>query len=231
MKRFAAAHYWLWNHCKNATVLGDQFGICERYVQGKDFWIWIRCIASLEKKVIVWIKSLDLEDSEIQAISIDGVDKKTWERKHETQPKDRKNYTQKFNHAGLKYQITLASQRKKCVNIYGPVRGGMSDKEMLACSGVMERLRKGKLACADQGYIDHWQTQISWPNPQDSKATNNFKSRIRMRHETFNGKMAHYASMYNTWRHSDEQHGWAFRAIAMTIQYALDNGSTDLFQP
>ena len=133
----------------------------------------------------------------------------------------------------LKYQIVMAAHRPRCVHIYGPVRGGMGDKEMLERSGVLARLRPGKLIVADRGYIKkEFGGKISWPNPQeDSKEANNLKSRIRLRHESFNGKMAAFGCLNQTWRHSDDKHGIAFRAVAVTVQYALDNGTNLLFEP
>ncbi len=223
---FLCVHYFLWHYPRNADTLAGAFGICERYVQGKNLWVWVLRIARLEKKVIFWPPCLDDMDTEINAISIDGVDKKTWERKHKELPYDPRNYTQKHAHGGIKYQIVLCAQRQQVVDIYGPVRGGMGDKEMLERSKILERLKQGKLANVDRGYIcEKWSTQLSWPNIQDDKDVHNFKSRIRLRHESFNGRMAFWACMHHTWRHSIEQHGLAFRAVAVTVQYEMRNGS------
>ena len=233
-KMFLVAHFFLFNYTRNADQLGDRFSMCAEYCSGKHLWIWIERIAALAKHVIYWPNDLNDPDSEKLALSIDGVDKKTWERPHATEflPFDRRNYTQKHAHGGLKYQITLCAQRQQCVHIFGPVRGGMGDKEMLERSQVLERLGNGKLAVCDRGYIkDAFKTKVAWPNPHDSKLANNLKSRIRLRHETFNGKMSVYATMNQTWRHTDKQHGLAFRAIAVTIQYELDNGVSYLFDP
>lgn len=101
---------------------------------------------------------------------------------------------------------------------------------MLTRSGVLNRLKKGKLAVTDRGYIKKaFEKKVSWPNEQDNKDTNNLKSRIRLRHETFNGKMWFYSSMRDTWTHSIEKHGLAFRAVAVTIQYAFNDGTAMLF--
>ena len=228
---FLVAHYFLWNYTRNADQLGDTFGICEYYARGAPLWVWIKHVAGLEKRVIFWPKELDASSTEVNAISIDGTDKKDWERKHETLPYNRKNYTQKHAHGGLKYQVTLAAHQPRCVHIFGPERGGIGDKEMLTKSGILTRLKTGKLAVADRGYINkEFGEKVSWPNDQDTKEANNLKSRIRLRHETFNGKICFYASMSQTWRHTKEQHGLAFRAVVVTIQYALDNGSTLLFE-
>jgi hypothetical protein len=230
-KMFLAAHYFLWQYNKNADVLGDNFGICVRYARGSHIWNWIEHIAALEKKVIFWPKELDRNDTEINAISIDGCDKKTWEVQHESLPYDKASFSVKHNNGGLKYQIVLSAHRQQCVHIFGPMRGGMGDKEMLSRSGIVKRLKKGKLANVDRGYIDKkWKHSLSWPNPQqDNKETNNLKSRIRLRHESFNGKMAKYGSMYQTWHHTTKQHGLAFRAVAVTVQYSMNNGDNILY--
>jgi hypothetical protein len=230
-RSFLAAHYFLWNYTRNADQLAAYFHMCERYARGAPLWDWIKHVAALEKKVIVWPKELDSDDTEVTAISVDGVDKKSWKHPTETLNLDPKNYTQKHGCDGSKWQLTLAAHRQQCVHIYGPVRGGMSDKEMLTRSGVLKRLRKGKLACADRGYIaKKFVNQVSWPNVHDSPAVNNHKSRIRLRHESFNGKMSKYASMSHTWTHTTEQHGIAFRAVAVTIQYSMNDGNNRLFQ-
>ena len=230
---FLIAHYYLWNYVQNSDQLADTFSICEAYARGSHLWTWIGKIAALEGKVIFWPKALDHANAEIMAISVDGMDKRDRERKHATQAlnMDKKKCTKKHQHGGLKYQLTLAAQRQQCIHIYGPVRGGMSDKEMLARSGILERLPKGKLCSGDRVYIDKkWKDQRAWPNYHDSKETNNMKSRIRLRHETFNGKISEYATMRQTWRHNKKQHGLAFRAVAVTIQYALNDGNAILFE-
>jgi hypothetical protein len=230
-RNFLVAHYFLWNYTRNADQLADHFGICERYARGAHVWDWVKHVAALEGKVIVWPKGLNSKNTEVNALSVDGVDKKTWERPTETLPYETRNYTQKHAGGGSKWQIVLAAHHQQCVHIYGPCRGGMSDKEMLTRSGVLARLRKGKLACADRGYIaKKFVNKVTWPNVHDSPEVNNHKSRIRLRHESFNGKMSKYSSMSQTWRHTIEQHGIAFRAVAVTIQYSMNDGNNRLFK-
>ena len=233
-RMFMVAHFFIYSYPRSSVQLGDRFRICACNVRGKNLWKWIRKIAALEEKVIFWPHDLNNPDSEIFALSVDGVDKKTWERKHKTEllPFDRRNFSQKHAHGGVKYQITLCAYRQQVVDIFGPVRGGMGDKEMLERSGVLEHLADGKKVVADRGYIKNaFRDKVAWPNPQhDSRMANNIKSRIRLRHESFNGKMSTFASMHQTWRHSDTNHGLAFRAVAVTLQYAMNNGSSHLFQ-
>ena len=65
---------------------------------------------------------------------------------------------------------------------------------------------------------------MSTPNNLDFNNVAKYKSLARCRHETFNGRIKFYASMENTWKHSQEKHNWALRAVAVTVQYHLDAG-------
>jgi hypothetical protein len=154
------------------------------------------------------------------------VDKKGRERKHPTLNQDRKRFTPKHHHAGCKWQVTMSVHTSKCVHIFGPCRGGMGDKEMLTESGVLGLLKNGKIAIVDRGYISKKNRhKLSWPNPQDSKAVNNFKARARLRHEAFNGRMCFFDILSHEFRNSEEKHGIAFLAVATIVQYQMDNGS------
>ena len=101
--------------------------------------------------------------------------------------------SQKLKHCTWKYQIALAVHRPLCVGIYGPLRGGEDDKTMLENSGLLQKIKAGKLLIVDGGYSNEANAdKLSWPNPQDSKKLQNFKSRARLRHETFNGRLKNF---------------------------------------
>jgi hypothetical protein len=226
LKMFMAAHFYLWSYTKNANMLGSRFHVCEKYARGDYLWKWIRRISLLSENVITWPSRLDAPNTEIFAITIDGVDKKGRERKHPTMNQDPKRYTQKHNHAGLKWQVAISVYTSKCVHIHGPCRGGMGDREMLEESGVLDKLKHNKVAIVDRGYIKKENChKLSWPNPQDSKALNNFKSRARLRQETFNGRMCFFDILSHEFRHTEQKHGIAFLAVATIVAYQMENGS------
>ena len=101
----------------------------------------------------------------------------------------------------------------------------MNDKPMLEASGVLDKLAKGKLAIVDRGYIKTENlAKLSWPNPHDDKLTNNYKSRARLRHETVNGRMSFFSILFHQFRHCTAKHNAAFEAIAVTVQYQIDDG-------
>lgn len=226
LKKFLMAHYFLWVYPKNARVFANAFKVSEFQCRGRPLWIWLMRVASLNAKVIKWHRRLDDAEMEIFIATVDGVDKKTHEFKHDTLPRDNGNCSKKHNHCGVKYQLAIAVHMAKLVHIYGPERGGKQDKTLLEESGLLDKVKDGKHLIVDRGYIKLSNLKkLSWPNEHDDKQTNNFKSRARLRHETFNGRMSFFESMSNEWSHTKEQHKIAFYAVATTIQYQMDNGA------
>ena len=86
---------------------------------------------------------------------------------------------------------------------------------------------EGKLVIADDGYDgdkhDDWK-KLSLKNPMDPKELKRFKSRARCRHETFNGRMKHFKILSDIYRHDQGKHEYAFVAVAVFIQYQMENG-------
>ena len=66
---------------------------------------------------------------------------------------------------------------------------------------------------------------MSLPNPCDDDDVGNFKAHVKCRHETFNGRIKYFCSLSDTYKHSKEKHKYVFEAIAVTVQYQMDNGS------
>jgi hypothetical protein len=105
---FLIVHHFIWAYPKNAQLLATSFGVCERQVQGENLWKWVRRIAALKGIKIVWPEDeYNNPHSQIFIISVDGTDFKVWERKHATMTIDSGQYSHKFNHGGLKYEIAI----------------------------------------------------------------------------------------------------------------------------
>ncbi len=228
-KHFLAAHYWLWCYPKNTSLFASRFGMCIDYVRGKGLWTWIERIANLMEKKIKWDKRLDSNTTEIFCISTDGVDFKMWETKHPEFPIDQKAMSHKFRSCGAKYIIALSVFEPKCVFIEGPFKGGKHDIDMLRESGLMGKMKaNGKLCIADRGFQSRFAAErkhLALPDYMDSKELHNFKSRARLRQETFNRRLKHFSAMTETFRHGFIKHGIALRAVAVIVQYQMDNGS------
>ena len=228
-KRYLAAVYWLWARPKNASDFASRFGLCLDYVRGVGLWKWIERIAVLARKKIVWGDWLDSKDTEVFAISTDGVDFKMWERQHPDYPVDSKAMSHKFRSCGAKYIIALSVFESKCVFIEGPFRGGKGDLDMFKESGLMQKMiANGKVCIADRGFwskLQHERDCFAYPDYMDSKELGNFKTRARLRQETFNRRLKHFEALSGTFANGFVKHGIALRAVAVLVQYQMDNGS------
>jgi hypothetical protein len=66
---------------------------------------------------------------------------------------------------------------------------------------------------------------FSTPNPMDSKKLQNFKSRARLRQETFNGRLKTFCSLSALFQHGFNKHKFVVEAVVVIVQYQMDNGS------
>lgn len=228
-RRFLSAHYWVWCRPKNAALFASRFGMCEDYCRGKHLWKWILRLKRLAKDKIKWSKKLDAKDTEVFGVTTDGVDFKMWEKQHDKYPFDRKNMSHKFKACAAKYVIALSTYEPKCVFIAGPYRGGMGDLEIFKESGLLEKLKSsGKIAIADRGFRSknvEERKQFAYPDLMDSKELNNFKSRGRLRQETFNRRLKHFSALSETWKNGWEKHEDVMWAVAGIVQYQMELGS------
>lgn len=231
---------FLWTYPRNSSVLAQGFQICERYCRGDPVWRWVANIASLKASKIVWPASLDSPDSDIFVVTVDGVDFKTWEKKHPLLNQDRQMYSHKHNKCAVKYEIGISVFTSKCVWIAGPFRGAKGDlsiyqgKEDAKDRGLREELGRpeyecledkiadGKLAIGDRAYGAGKNTAVK--RNEDPGGLHNFKSRALSRHETFNGRLTKYAVLRECFRHGFTRHPLAMEAVCVIVQYQMDLG-------
>ena len=225
MRAFLVAHHFLWTHPKNLEQVASRFDIGRSHSCGDPVWKWMQRIQSMKEEKIKWLDDID----EIYAASADGVDFKIWEKKHPKCNIDRKACSHKFNSCAAKCLIALSVHKAKCVLMAGPFDGGVGDLEMMELSGLKELLiRLQKKAILDRGFFSRDPVEREThchPSEIDSKELHNFKSRVRLRHETFNRRLAHFEALSNTFRHGTEKHEMAFEAIVVIVQCQMDNGS------
>jgi hypothetical protein len=153
-----------------------------------------------------------------------------WERQHELYPYDSKNMSHKFKSCAAKYIIALSIYEAKCVFIEGPFRGGKPDLEMFRESGLMQKMiANKKVAVLDRGFRSKLTTEkmcTALPDYMDAgKELYNMKSRARLRQETWNGRIKHFGALSQTFTHGFVKHGIVLRAVAVLVQYQMDNGS------
>jgi hypothetical protein len=229
-KMFLIVHHFLWAYPKNAKILGSAFSVCERLVQGENLRRWVRMIAALKAIKILWPEEeYNNQHGQFFIVSVDGTDFKVWEKKHPTMPIDKGQYSHKFNHGGLKYEIAIDVYRSKVVWISGPHRAGMHDKTVYAEMGLRNKIPHGKKVITDRVYGSQAEPEhhikLALPNPSDNKELANFKARVRARHESFNGRLKFYRSLSDTYHHPAANHVHVFEAVCVTVQYQMDNGA------
>jgi hypothetical protein len=226
LDRFLIAQNWLWIYHRNAKILADKFRICEDYAKGEKLWSWVRKIAALKDEKIVWNpQKLNHPHGPVFICSVDGTDYRTWEQKHPTLPQDRKQMSHKFKHGALKYEIAVCNYYSQICWVSGPHAGGKHDLTIFR-EGLKQKIVDGKRVNVDRGYRSSRadERMLSIPNACDSKLLCNFKSRSRLRGETFNGRLKKYEILNQTFRHGREKHSFAFLAVVVTMQYRMDNG-------
>ena len=235
LKMFLVAQFYLWNKPRNAIVLSSRFWIAESRAQGESLWKWINRVAALKAVKIAWDEALDDPDDEIFIVSLDGVDFKTREEVHPRYPVDPQMRSHKMNHAAWKYEIALAIFRERIVFASGPEKASVHDMTMFRNNGLKAKMLQlpGKMIIGDGGYQTAEPDEInmiSTPNPVDPEGLRNFKSRVRLRHETINSRMKQYAILKHGFELGKERHASCFYAVLVMIQYKMDHGSY-LYRP
>lgn len=226
-RMYMMAHYFLWVYPKNSTLLSTRFQVCEKYARGDMLWKWIKRIAALKERKIVWPAHLDDPLAETFIVSVDGTDFRVNELKHDELPRDNAQCSHKFNHGAVKYEIAMAIFSSKCVWVNGPFRGGMHDLVMFR-EGLKQKVAPNKLVIADRGYQTSQPEEsaiLSIPDDMDCAELSNFKSRARLRHETFNGRLKFFNCLNETFRHAHDKHKFVFEAVVVIVQYQMDNGA------
>jgi hypothetical protein len=86
----------------------------------------------------------------------------------------------------------------------------------------------GKVAIVDRGYYMSKEDEVgffSYTDNMDSKELGSFKSRARLRHESFNGRLKHFGSLNQMFCHGFDNHKFVFHTIVVIVQYQMDNGT------
>jgi hypothetical protein len=99
---------------------------------------------------------------------------------------------------------------------------------MLRKGNLLNLIVNGKIAVTNLGYktgIAAERAKISLPNAYDQKHLNNFKSWAHLCQETFNGLLKFFNVLLETFQHGFNRHKFVFEAVAVTVQYQMDNGS------
>ena len=91
--------------------------------------------------------------------------------------------------------------------------------------GLADKIPEDKLAVVDRGYKDPTNSSVSLPNTTDPPELNSFKTRARLRHETFNGRLKKFRILDATFEHTPlGKQEIALQAVATLVQHQIDQG-------
>lgn len=227
-KSFMFAHHYLWMYPKNRHASATRFQWCSRNCYGIAVWGWVEKIAGLKGLKVAWPADIIADPNGPRfVLSLDGTDCAIWEPKHPTLPKDNKQCSFKLNCAAWKYEIGLLIHSSQVAWINGPIRGGQNDLEMFREGGLKDKIPDGKLVMADRGYKSSRadEEMLAIPLGNDSDEMKQFRARVQMRHESFNGRIKKFACLCHKFRHGKEKHALCFEAVVVIVQYQMEYGS------
>lgn len=156
-------------------------------------------------------------------MSVDGVHCRINEPKDPERCQNPKYYSHKFKQAGLTYELALSVYEDKLLWMNGSFPAGTNDITVFR-KGLKAMIPPGKRVIADGGYAGEPEI-ISTPNSYDSKDLAKFKSRVRLRQETFNKRIKIFKCLDERFRHGIAKHESCFEAICVVVQYQIENGS------
>lgn len=215
-------------HYGTVEVIAGFFNVSFKLAKGDVLWHWVYNIQSLKERKIKWIDRWSDPNSEIYTVTVDGVHFTINEPKHPTMSKNPKYYSHKNRCAGLNYEIGIAVHEQKVVWLPPGGRAGRNDMAIYnQAGGLKEKLQSmapGKKAICDQGYKGEAGRTCATASSRDSLALRTFKSRMRARHETFNGRIKNFKILSGRFRHRLGKHRPAFEACCIIVQYQMDNG-------
>lgn len=242
LTRFLIANFFLTHYPKCSRDTAQKFRMYYKDVEGDNIWRWVAKIAALKSEKIFWHESMSDPHGPKFPLTVDGKDQQRWEVKHSKLNKDRRYYSHKFDGCALKWEIGVAVHIPQIVHLAGPFRGGKHDssiykgeedecdKELRLKLGVLEKYESleskipdGKFGIADGCYEGG--KKLALPCNGDSKELKKFKSRARCRHESVNGRMCKFNAIGHCFRHSIQKQKITFEAVAVLVQYHLDDGS------
>jgi len=143
----------------------------------------------------------------------------------------RKWYSEKFQAAGLAYEVGVAVRHNMICWINGPFPAGTHDITMFRSEGgLWQRIPQGRLVFGDKGGYQGEPDWVIVDNEFDSEELIRYRARALARHETINRRLKNFRVLDRPFRHGVGRHGMVFDCVAVLVQYELENGHP-LFAP
>ena len=131
---------------------------------------------------------------------------------YEPKPFHRKWFSHKFNGPGLRYEVGISIYTGHIVWVNGPFPCGHNPDIKIFTSLLKNQLLPSEIVVADGGYRD------SKCRKNPSIFGQELSGRIRARHETCNRRLKTFKCIQPGFRHSLNNHGIYFHAVAHVVQ-------------
>lgn len=140
-------------------------------------------------------------------------------------------FSHKFNGPGLRYEVALCIKTGFIVWVNGPFECGLWSDIKIFRNSLKTFLDHGERVEADDGYIGDEPEFCKTPGGFSSRSDkqNQFRMRLRSRHETVNARLKNFGILQQTYRHDVIAHASVFRACAVLVQLSIESGEP-LFQ-
>jgi len=127
----------------------------------------------------------------------------------------------------LRYELGIDIAEGNLVWVEGPYPAGEYSDITIFRHALIHHLDPFERVVADDGYVGEAPQKVKCPatgldSPEDCAE----QSRVRSRHETLNGRFKCWEILRQTFRHDIMEHSAVFRAIAVVIQCAIDEGES-----
>ena len=198
------------------------WGFTRNHVATKT-WRMVKCIQALKGEKIGW-PGVEYFGDDIWIMSVDGTHFVIQEPSHPDFPKDPSYFTYKHHCAGFSYEIGLSLFESKLVWFNGPFKAGRNDITIFREEGLLALLQStNKKIIADSGYKGY-SNLVSRLSSHDNEEVSKFKTRARLRHEKYNRLLKEFECLSIKFRHSEKRLKQCFEAVAVIVQYNMENG-------
>jgi hypothetical protein len=137
-------------------------------------------------------------------------------------------FSHKFKGPGLRYEIALSLKKGHIVWIGGPYPCGEWADVKIFRDCLKHSLETNERVEADDGYIGEEPITCKTPggfcSRSEGEKAKEARSRLRSRHETINSRCKVFEILHQEYRHSVFDHAFVFRAVAVLVQVAIENG-------
>lgn len=222
LAKFLWTLYRLTNY-PSESHLATRTGFSEKTL--RDYiWTYIKRLETLALSKINWKDewSNPCETTPIFFLSVDGIhcpiQEPTVGHKYSKNPK---YYSHKFNTAALSYEVALSVFSNEVAWINGPFPAGTGDRDIFR-AGLQAKIPKGQKVIADSAYVAKGLPMIRTANNADNPSVRIFKRRVRMRHESFYGKLHVFNALNTAFRHGEKKHRKVFYACVGICAYQIE---------